>query len=51
MPADSRGEALVALARIRNNADIQVRRLPQIDGWITAHPVTAQVQAKQKTAE
>ncbi len=41
MPADARGEALVALARIKNNADIQSRRLPQIDGWITSHPAAA----------
>ncbi|MBS0333488.1 MAG: ERAP1-like C-terminal domain-containing protein, partial [Proteobacteria bacterium] len=27
MPADARGEALTALARIKNNADIQARRL------------------------
>ena len=43
MPADARGEVLTALARIKNNADIQARRLPQIDGWISSHPVTARV--------
>ncbi|MBS0360315.1 MAG: ERAP1-like C-terminal domain-containing protein, partial [Proteobacteria bacterium] len=51
MPPDARGEALTALARIRNNADIQARRLPQIDGWISAHPVTAQAAARGKVAE
>ncbi|MFI4965077.1 MAG: M1 family metallopeptidase [Caulobacterales bacterium] len=34
IPPDGRGEVQVAISRIRNNVDIQVRRLPQIDGWI-----------------
>ena len=42
LPADARGEVLTALARIRNNADIQARRLPQIDSWISSHPAMAQ---------
>ena len=31
---DAQGEVRVALAQIRNNADIQERRLPAIDSWI-----------------
>jgi aminopeptidase N len=31
---DAQGEVQTALASIRNSADIQARRLPQIDGWI-----------------
>jgi aminopeptidase N len=31
---DAQGEVKVALAQIRNNADIQERRLPSIDAWI-----------------
>jgi aminopeptidase N len=34
IPPDARGEVTVAVSRIRNNADIQARRLPQIDNWI-----------------
>jgi aminopeptidase N len=34
IPPDAQGEVKVALARIRNNADIQARRLSQIDAWI-----------------
>jgi aminopeptidase N len=34
IPPDGRGQVVVALSRIRNNVDIQARRLPQIDGWI-----------------
>jgi aminopeptidase N len=37
IPPDAQGEVQVALARIRNNADIQVRRLPQVDAWIGQH--------------
>ena len=29
-----------ALAQIRNGADIQARRLPQIGAWIAAHPAS-----------
>ena len=35
IPRDAQGEVQVALARIRNNADIQARRLPDVDGWIS----------------
>jgi aminopeptidase N len=38
IPADAQGEVRIALAQIRNNADIQARRLPQIGAWIAAHP-------------
>jgi aminopeptidase N len=31
---DAQGEVKVALARIRNAADIRAKRLPQIDAWI-----------------
>jgi aminopeptidase N len=44
IPADGRGEVQVAISRIRNNVDIQNRRLPQVDAWIagqSAQPVTA----------
>jgi aminopeptidase N len=34
IPADAQGEVQVAISRIRNNADIQARRLPEIDAWI-----------------
>ncbi|MGZ6020025.1 MAG: M1 family metallopeptidase [Phenylobacterium sp.] len=34
IPPDAMGEVKVAVARIRNNADIQARRLTQIDAWI-----------------
>ena len=37
IPPDAQGEVQVALARIRNNADIQIRRLPQVDAWIGQH--------------
>jgi hypothetical protein len=37
IPPDAQGEVQVALARIRNNADIQGRRLPQVDAWINQH--------------
>lgn len=37
IPPDAQGEVQVALARIRNNADIQARRLPQVDAWIVGH--------------
>ncbi|HZZ32123.1 MAG TPA: M1 family aminopeptidase, partial [Phenylobacterium sp.] len=37
IPPDAQGEVQVALARIRNNADIQTRRMPQIDAWISNH--------------
>jgi aminopeptidase N len=37
IPPDAQGEVQVALARIRNNADIQTRRLPQVDAWISNH--------------
>jgi len=33
---DAMGEVKVALARIRNAADIRAKRLPQIDAWIAA---------------
>ena len=36
IPIDAQGEVQVALSRIRNNADIQARRLPEIDAWIAA---------------
>ena len=35
---DAQGEVKVALARIRNAADIRAKRLPQIDAWIATHP-------------
>jgi aminopeptidase N len=38
IPPDAQGEVKLALAQIRNNADIQARRLPQIAAWIAAHP-------------
>ncbi|HEY8005194.1 MAG TPA: M1 family metallopeptidase [Phenylobacterium sp.] len=38
IPPDAQGEVRTALAQIRNNADIQARRLPQINAWIAAHP-------------
>jgi aminopeptidase N len=34
IPPDAQGEVQTALATIRNSADIQVRRLPQINAWI-----------------
>ncbi len=34
IPPDAQGEVQTALANIRNNADIQARRLPQINAWI-----------------
>ncbi len=34
IPPDAMGEVKVAVSRIRNNADIQARRLNQIDAWI-----------------
>jgi aminopeptidase N len=34
IPTDAQGEVQVAISRIRNNADIQARRLPEIDAWI-----------------
>ena len=37
VPPDAQGEVRVALAQIRNNADIQARRLPQVDAWISQH--------------
>ncbi|THD51313.1 M1 family metallopeptidase [Phenylobacterium sp.] len=37
IPPDAQGEVQVALSRIRNNADIQNRRLPQVDAWIGQH--------------
>jgi aminopeptidase N len=42
IPSDAQGEVKTALAQIRNNADIQTRRLPQIAAWIAAHPAGAQ---------
>ena len=36
IPADERGGVQVAISRIKNNADIQTRRLPQIDSWIAS---------------
>jgi aminopeptidase N len=36
IPPDAQGEVKVALARIRNGAEIRVKRLPQIDAWIAA---------------
>ncbi len=41
IPPDAQGEVKVALARIRNNADIQARRLNQIDAWIAEKRGTA----------
>jgi aminopeptidase N len=41
IPADARSEVATSLARIKNNADIQARRLPQIDSWIANHPLVA----------
>jgi aminopeptidase N len=41
IPADAQGEVKIAVAQIRNNADIQARRLPQIGAWIAAHPAAA----------
>jgi len=38
IPPDAQGEVKIALSQIRNNADIQSRRLPQIEAWIAAHP-------------
>jgi len=38
IPPDAQGEVKIAIAQIRNNADIQARRLPQIGAWIAAHP-------------
>jgi aminopeptidase N len=38
IPPDAQGEVKIAVAQIRNNADIQARRLPQIAAWIAAHP-------------
>jgi len=38
IPPDARGGVAVAVSRIRNNADIQNRRLPQIDSWIVGQP-------------
>ena len=34
IPPDAQGEVQTALANIRNSADIQARRLPQINAWI-----------------
>ena len=36
IPREAYGEVQTALAGIRNNADIQVRRLPQVNAWIAA---------------
>ena len=47
---DARGEIQVALARIKNNVDIQVRRLPQIDAWIASQSGASQVKAGQQSA-
>jgi aminopeptidase N len=41
IPPDAMGEVKVAVSRIRNNADIQVRRLNQIDAWIADKRGTA----------
>jgi aminopeptidase N len=41
IPADAQGEVQVAISRIRNNADIQARRLPEIDAWIAGREPTA----------
>lgn len=38
IPPDARGGVQVAISRIKNNADIQTRRLPQIDSWIVGQP-------------
>lgn len=34
IPADARGEVNVAIARIRQSADIASKRLPEVDAWI-----------------
>jgi aminopeptidase N len=34
IPSDAFGEVRTTLANIRNNADIQARRLPQVNAWI-----------------
>ena len=36
IPSDAQGEVKVALAKIRNGAEIRDKRLPQIDAWIAA---------------
>ncbi|WP_372786407.1 M1 family metallopeptidase [Phenylobacterium sp.] len=36
IPPDAQGEVRIALAQIRNNVDIQARRLPQINAWIVS---------------
>ena len=41
IPPDAMGEVKVAISRIRNNADIQARRLNQIDAWIADKRGTA----------
>ncbi|THD58064.1 M1 family metallopeptidase [Phenylobacterium sp.] len=46
IPPDAQGQVQVALARIHNNADIQARRLPQIDGWIAQHAGQSQVSGR-----
>jgi aminopeptidase N len=40
IPIDAQGEVQVAISRIRNNADIQARRLPEIDAWIAGRRET-----------
>ena len=36
IPPDAQGEVQTALSTIRNNADIQARRLPQMNAWIAS---------------
>jgi aminopeptidase N len=45
IPPDGRGEVLVAISRIRNNVDIQNRRLPQVDAWIAGQSSALSVTA------
>ncbi len=47
IPTDARGEVAVSISRIRNNVDIQARRLPQVDAWIAESPTTGPSRARQ----
>ena len=47
IPPDNRGEVTVAISRIRNNVDIQARRLPQIDGWIADRSASGPSRARR----
>ncbi|HEY2752886.1 M1 family metallopeptidase [Phenylobacterium sp.] len=48
IPPDAQGEVQVAVARIRNNADIQARRLSRIDAWIAADATSRKLSAGER---